>query len=96
MKVLAVLTLAPDAPLERIRAELADELRGSWTLYATGVLRESYATEDPRRVVFVLEAADAAAARRELAPLPLVAAGMFNIECMELRPFVNWSRLFSP
>jgi hypothetical protein len=59
------------------------------------VLREAYATEDPKRVVFVMEADDAAAAKRQLAPLPLVAAGIFELECLELRPFVNWSMLFA-
>jgi uncharacterized protein YciI len=47
----------------------------------------------PKRVVFVIEAEDSAAAKRQLAQLPLVAAGMFNVECLELRPFVNWSML---
>jgi hypothetical protein len=95
MKVLATLTLVPDAKLETVRAELANELRGSWALYASGVLRELYATEDPKRVVFVVEAEDSAAARRLLATLPLVAAGMFHIETLELRPFVNWAMLFA-
>ncbi len=95
MKLLAVLTLVPEAPIDAIRAELVSELRGSWALYAAGVLREVYATDDPKRVVFVMEANDVAAAKRHLAPLPLVAAGMFNIEYLELRPFVNWSRLFA-
>jgi hypothetical protein len=95
VKVLALLSLVPEAQLGTVRAELANELRGSWALYASGVLREAYATEDPKRVIFVMEADDAAAARRQLAPLPLVAAGMFNVECLELRPFVNWSMLFA-
>lgn len=95
MKVLAVLTLVPDAPLETVRAELANELRISWALYTSGVLREVYATEDPKRVVFVVETDDTAAARRLLATLPLVAAGLFNIEFLELRPFVNWAMLFA-
>jgi hypothetical protein len=95
MKVLALLSLVPEAKLETLRAELAHELKGSWALYASGVLREVYATEDPKRVVFVMEADDAAAARRLLASLPLVASGMFRIECVELRPFVNWSMLFA-
>jgi hypothetical protein len=95
MKVLAMLTLMPEASLGTVRAELVHELKGSWALYSTGVLREVYATENPKRVVFVMEADDAAAAERQLAPLPLVAAGMFNVECLELRPFVNWSVLFA-
>jgi hypothetical protein len=95
MKILATLTLMPGANVEKLRAELAAELRASWGLYAAGALREAYATEDPKRVVFVLEAQDAAAAKQFLAPLPLVAAGMFDIAYLELRPFVNWSVLFA-
>jgi hypothetical protein len=95
MKVLAMLTLVPDASLETVRAELANELKNSWALYASGALREVYATEDPKRVVFVLEADDIAAAKRFLATLPLVTAGLFNIEFLELRPFVNWAMLFA-
>ncbi len=95
MKVQAILTLMPQTPLETVRGELADELRGSWALYASGVLREIYATDDPKKVVFVLEAADAQAARQALAPLPMIAAGMFGMEIVELRPFVNWSMLFA-
>jgi hypothetical protein len=95
VKVQAILTLMPQTPLETVRGELADELRGSWALYASGVLREIYATDDPKKVVFVLEAADAQAARQALAPLPMIAAGMFGMEIVELRPFVNWSMLFA-
>jgi hypothetical protein len=95
MKVLVTLSLMPGAKLDSVRAELADELKGSWALYASGVLREVYATEEPTRVVFVMEADDVAAAKRLLAPLPLVAAGMFRMEFVELRPFLNWSMLFA-
>ncbi len=49
MKVLAMLTLKPEAKLEKARAELANELKASWALYASGALREVYATEDPKR-----------------------------------------------
>jgi hypothetical protein len=96
MKVLAMLTLKPEAKLEKARADLANELKASWALYASGALREVYATEDPKRVVFVLEADDAASANRILARLPLVAAAIFDLEFVELRPFVNWSMLFAP
>ena len=95
MKVLAMLTLMPEAKLETVRAELANELKASWALYASGALREVYATEDPRQVVFVLEADDAADAKRLLARLPLVAAAIFDVQFVELRPFVNWSMLFA-
>jgi hypothetical protein len=95
VKILAILTLLPETALETVRAQLANELKGSWTLYASGVLREVYATEDQKKVVFILEAVDAAAARQVLARLPMIAAGMFRMDLAELRPFVNWSMLFA-
>jgi hypothetical protein len=95
MKILAVLDVLPGAPMEIVRANLANELKGSWALFASGVLREAYATATPTRVVFVLEAEDAAHAEEHLRKLPLVAAGHLNLELVELRPFVNWSMLFA-
>jgi hypothetical protein len=95
MKILALIDVAPGAGVESIRAELVDELKGSWQLFSSGVLREAYATATPSRVVFVLEAADAADAERLLRQLPLIAGGMLRLEVIELRPFVNWSMLFA-
>ena len=74
---------------------LLDELRGSWSPYRSGVLREVYATESPAQIVFVLEADTAGAAASQVSVLPLVAAGAFDVKFIELRPFVNWSMLFS-
>jgi hypothetical protein len=94
MRVLVILTLKPDAKLDSVRSELANEIRGSWALYSSGIIREAYTTDRPTRIVFVLEADNAASAEKHLATLPLVAAGMFQLEFVELRPFVNWSTLF--
>ena len=81
--------------MERIQAEIRDELLGSWRLFASGVLREAYATSSPTRVIFVLEAEGQDRAEEHLRTLPLVAAGLFRVELVELRPFVNWARLFA-
>jgi hypothetical protein len=94
MKVLAIVTLKPEVPIEKVRAELKNELQSSWALYASGIVREAYATELPTRIIFVIEADNAASAQRHLLSLPLVAAGMFQMDLTELRPFTNWSTLF--
>ena len=96
MKILAMVEVAEGADRTRLRADLATELEGSWALFAAGVLREAYATEEPGRVVFVLDTPDREAAARALDSLPRVAAGLFRVELVELRPFVNWSLLFAP
>ncbi len=94
MKLLALIDVVPGADMGQVRARLEEELQGSWALYKSGVLREVYATPTPTRVVFVLEAASEEDARRHLEPMPLVVAGLFRIELIELRPFTNWSLLF--
>jgi hypothetical protein len=100
VKVLAILTLISRAPLETVRAELANQLKASGALYASGVLREVYATEDPKKAVFMIEAADAAAAKQVLAPLPMVAAGLFHMQGTRADSLVpgvtrRWEALFA-
>ncbi len=95
MKLLAIIDVAPDAAVEEIRRELANELKGSWDLFAAGVIREAYLTDAPTRVVFILEAADVTDAEEQLDRLPLAAKGAMRVGLIELRPFTNWSRLFA-
>ena len=95
MKILAIIDVAPGASMESIRAEIKNEIMGSWKLFSSGVLREAYSTATPSRVVFILEADDVARARAHLCDLPLVTAGLLSLELVELRPFTNWSMLFS-
>ncbi len=95
MKLLAIIDVAPSAAMEVVRNDLANELKQSWSLFVSGVLREAYATASPTRLIFVLEAESAAHAGEQLRGLPLIAAGHFRFELIELRPFANWSILFS-
>ena len=95
MKVLAIIDVAPGADMAELRKALPEEIMGSWGLFASGVLREAYATASPTRVVFVLEVESAVAADAHLRRLPMVAAGLMKMEYVELRPFVNWSALFA-
>ena len=51
-------------------------------------------TQTPTRAVFILEATDRERAEEHLRTLPLIAEGLLKCELVELRPFVNWSKLF--
>ena len=94
MRVLAIIDVADGVDAAQVRPRLEQELRGSWTLYSAGTLREAYATSLPTRVVFVLETASLDEAKAQLARLPLIASGALRFDLVELRPFVNWSLLF--
>jgi hypothetical protein len=52
MKVLAHLALKREPPLKTIRPLLVNEIKESWTIYASDVLREAYATDLPTRVTW--------------------------------------------
>lgn len=95
MKVLAIVDLSATADRAEVVRRLNEELRESWRLFSENIIRKAYATADPTRVVFVLEASDLAAAEAALQQLPLVQRGYFTVQCMELRPFSNWARLFA-
>ncbi len=95
MKILAILDVVAGADMRRVRDSLEEELRGSWDLYRTGILREAYSTAAPTRVVFILEVDDAQEAQRHFARMPLITAGLMQLELVELRPFTNWSMLFA-
>ncbi len=95
MKILAIVDLSATADRGEVFRRLNEELRESWKLFSANVIREAYATADPTRVVFVLEADDLAAADAALRQLPLVELGFFTVQYIELRPFSNWSRLFT-
>jgi hypothetical protein len=94
MKILAIIDLAAGVGVDRIRNDIESEIKESWALFASGVLREAYATATGTRVIFVLEAEDVSHAKEHLQKLPLVSAGHFHFELVELRPFANWSMLF--
>lgn len=95
MRVLAIVQMLPTADRGKVISQLNDELKASWKLFEQDVLREAYGTDIPGRVVFIFEASDITVAQAALNGLPLVQAGCFDVQLIELRPFANWSRLFA-
>ncbi len=70
------------------------EAERAWALQQAGTLREIYFTA-AGEAVLILEAANAAAARRALATLPLVKAKLIEFEIDELRAYSGFARLFA-
>jgi|GEM_PF-5663037 len=95
MKFLAIINVAKSADLQSVRNDLANELKASWELFASGMLREAYLTDIPTRVVFIIETDGRAQAEACLRGMPLIGSGSLVFELVELQPFVNWSLLFA-
>lgn len=94
MKILAKSrTLAADEAAFT-RELLVAEATRVWELQQAGTVREIYFTA-AGEAVLVLEATNAAAARRVLASLPLVRAKLITFEIDELRAYSGFARLFA-
>jgi muconolactone delta-isomerase len=75
---------------------LKAEARRAWELHQSGVLRELYFSADKQEAVLVLECDNAGEARRQLAELPLVRAGLIDFQVIPLAAYSGFERLFAP
>jgi hypothetical protein len=75
---------------------LRSEAKEVWTLQKQGVIRDIWFTTQDRHAVVMLESPNAAEARRQLATLPLVQAGLIDFTLHELGAYDGYERLFAP
>ena len=96
MKILALERAVPGVSPQAFTAELLrEEARAAWSLHQAGAIRELHFRADREEAVLVLEADDVAAARRTLAELPLVRAGLIDFELVPLAAYPGFARLFA-
>lgn len=95
MKIVAIGKLLPGAPEEKIYALLKEEAARAYELYTTDVFRELYFRTDQPGAVIMLECADVAAARKIIAALPMVKAGLTAFDLIPLGPFKSFESLFA-
>lgn len=96
MKILCLDRPLPGATFEKYQPHLLDEIRHAWQSYKDGLIREIYFRQDRPGVAIIAECASAEEAKQAFADLPLVKAGLIEIEAIPLGPFANWELLFSP
>ncbi len=95
MKILAIEKEVPGVTDDRFTEDvLASEARKAWELHQSGVLRELYFTADTHEAVLMLECGSVEEARRRLAELPLVRAGLIGLHLMPLAPYSGFARPF--
>lgn len=72
------------------------EERSLWPLWKHGVVRQMWFREDSPQPVFLLESTNAEQVASQLADLPMVKAGLFEVELITLRNFDAMEVLFAP
>ncbi len=95
MQVLALERSVPGRTASDFGPHLAREAHRVWELQQAGVLREIHFRQDRDDAVLLLECAGPDEARRILATLPLVLAGLVEFEVIPLRPYPGMARLFA-
>jgi hypothetical protein len=88
MQFMAILRRRTDAFSQAQFAELLDaEADRVRQLYAEGVVRTAWSRGDVPGGIMLIEALDAAAARRAMASLPLVSRDMMDLQVIDLLPY---------
>ena len=95
MKILALEKPVPGVADDAFEPLLRAEAAKAWELHQRGVIRELYFRADRHEAVLILECADVHEARRCLAELPLVRAGLIGFELAPLVPYDGFARLFT-
>ena len=95
MKILALEKEVPGVAAGAFAPHLRAEAQRVWELQQAGVLREIDFRADRSAAVLVLECADVDDARRILATLPLIRAGLIDFEVIPLKPYSGFARLFA-
>jgi muconolactone delta-isomerase len=95
MKFLAVEKEMPAAQSADFAPHLQAEARRAWDLCQAGLIREMYFRQDRDEAVLILECDSFDEARQILDSLPLVQAGLIDFECIPLKPYPGFARLFA-
>jgi hypothetical protein len=94
MKILAIEHENPDVKSADFGPHLEAEARHAWELSQQGIIREMYFRDDRDEAVLVLECEGVKEAQEVLATMPLVQAGLITFECIPLKPYPGFARLF--
>jgi hypothetical protein len=94
MKILALERELPGTTAGQFQPLLKDEARCVWEMQQSGLMREIYFGVESHNAVLIMECAEEIDARRALARLPLVKAGLIEFELISLVPYDGFARLF--
>jgi hypothetical protein len=96
VQYIAILRLRPDASEEAQAKLRRAEVEMVWNLTVSGALRSIHLfSGDGRGAVLQLETVDRAAADAAMRDLPMVAAGLLEVELLSLAPFTGLEALFA-
>lgn len=95
MKLICSLLAQSTALPDRFMAFEEPESKRVWELYTAGILKEIYLRTDAIGAVIVLECSSQAEAESAINSLPMVKAGLFNVNYMQLGEWTQMTRMLN-
>ncbi len=86
MQILAISKLKEGVTLDSIGQHGADEVKHTLEAYLDGKIRNFWFQVNRPGIVFILECANEDEARKHMNELPLVVAGLMDVELIPLQP----------
>jgi hypothetical protein len=93
MQILAISKLKEGVTLDKIGQHGADEVKHTLEAYLDGKIRNFWFQVNRPGVVFILESTDENEARCVMEELPLVVAGLMNVDLIPLQPLKSLGTL---
>jgi len=87
MKIVVVATRSESHTAEEFSPHLPAESKKALQLFAADIVREIYSRADGKGAILVLEVENEETALARLGELPLVAAGMLDLEIYPVGPY---------
>ena len=94
MKIVAIEQELPGRTAEDFMPHLEAEAKKVWELYQKGLIREIYFRDDQKSAVLMLECESLQQAIDILSDLPLVRENLITFDCIPLKPYPGFERLF--
>lgn len=95
MEFLAIANVGPAASVELVELLGEAEARRVWELYVGGVVRRVWCRGDRAGAVLLLECTTGAEARDAVGSLPMVEAGLLEVEVIPLEAYDGLASLFA-
>jgi muconolactone delta-isomerase len=95
MQYLVIMRVKPGTSQEQLGPLMKPEAAKAWDMMASGALRSIHFIKGPVGAVLLFEVSDEKEVEVRVSQLPLVEAGLVNVEVLPLTPFTGFAALFS-
>jgi hypothetical protein len=96
MHIQAILTPKAGKTADDFGPYVVDEEKAVWSAYQRGAIRAMHFQPEPITVSLSFEVADKLAAQAEVEQLPMVKAGLFDMQLIEMGHWAPLQALFGP